>query len=151
MREWAPRQLNTRTLQVVFLEKKSSLRGTLIILKVWMSDSVSRSSSLRSYEHDMVEQPLKTTWGVCRIPSKMLKSRLRGGSRGRVQGMRTSPWDDLPLSNTTGILQKKSLVYWCQLRYSLVVHSLQRKILDPPLRLMYLSVCKFLLDMIGVS
>ena len=32
----------------------------------------------------------------------------RGGSRGRVQGVRTPPpWDDLRFSNTTGILQKK--------------------------------------------
>ena len=31
----------------------------------------------------------------------------RGGSRGRVQRVRTPPWDDLRLSNTTGILQKK--------------------------------------------
>ena len=33
----------------------------------------------------------------------------RGGSRGRVQGVRTPPWDDLRCSNTTGILQKKKL------------------------------------------
>ena len=32
---------------------------------------------------------------------------LRGGSRGRVQGVRTPPWDDLRFSNTTGIMQKK--------------------------------------------
>ena len=40
----------------------------------------------------------------------------RGGSRGRVQGVRTppSPWDDLRFSNTTGILQKQNyVVYWC--------------------------------------
>ena len=34
----------------------------------------------------------------------------RGGSRGRVQGVRTPrPWDDLRFSNTTGILQKKTM------------------------------------------
>ena len=35
----------------------------------------------------------------------------RGGSRGRVQGVRTppSPRDDLRFSNTTGILQKKTM------------------------------------------
>ena len=33
----------------------------------------------------------------------------RGGSRGRVQGVRTPTWDDLRFSNTTGILQKKKL------------------------------------------
>ena len=33
---------------------------------------------------------------------------IRGGSRGRVQGVHTPPWDDLRLSDTTGILQKKS-------------------------------------------
>ena len=34
---------------------------------------------------------------------------LRGGSRGRVQGVRK---DDLRFSNTTGILQNY-VVYWC--------------------------------------
>ena len=42
----------------------------------------------------------------------------RGGSRGRVQVVRTPtpppPQDDLRFSNTTGILQKKkNVVYWC--------------------------------------
>ena len=38
----------------------------------------------------------------------------RGGSRGRVQGVRTPPlpWDDLRFSNTTGILQKKKKKMW---------------------------------------
>ena len=36
-----------------------------------------------------------------------IRTDYRGGSRGRVQGVRTPPWDDLRLSNTTGILQKK--------------------------------------------
>ena len=40
-----------------------------------------------------------------------MMSMCRGGSRGRVQGMRPSPppfpCDDLRFSNTTGILQKK--------------------------------------------
>ena len=39
--------------------------------------------------------------------------RIRGRSRGRVQGVHTPPWDDLQFSNTTGILppppQKKTL------------------------------------------
>ena len=35
---------------------------------------------------------------------------IRGGSRGRVQGVRTPPpRDDLRFSNTTGILPKKKL------------------------------------------
>ena len=40
---------------------------------------------------------------------------LRGGSRGRVQGVRTPrPRDDLRFPNATGILQKKNyVVYWC--------------------------------------
>ena len=43
----------------------------------------------------------------------------RGGSRGRVQGVRPPPLDDLRFSNTTGILHKKKkkkknyVVYWC--------------------------------------
>ena len=40
----------------------------------------------------------------------------RGGSRGRVQGVRTPPpWYDLQFFNTTGILQKNInyVVYWC--------------------------------------
>ena len=39
----------------------------------------------------------------------------RGGSSGRVQGVRTLPWDDPLFSNTTGILPKKKncVVYWC--------------------------------------
>ena len=32
---------------------------------------------------------------------------LQGGSRGRVQGVCTPPWDDLRLSNTTAILKNK--------------------------------------------
>ena len=42
---------------------------------------------------------------------------LRGGSRGRVQGVCTPPplWDDLRFSYTTGILPKNKnyVVYWC--------------------------------------
>ena len=49
-----------------------------------------------------------------RPPPPYLKVRirhciLRGGSRGRVQGVRTPPPDDLRFSNTTCILQKKKL------------------------------------------
>ena len=38
----------------------------------------------------------------------------RGGSRGRVQGVRTPPLpgDDLRFSNTTGILQKKKTMWF---------------------------------------
>ena len=38
---------------------------------------------------------------------------IRGGSRGRVQGVRTPPpQDDLRFSNTTGILQKIKKTMW---------------------------------------
>ena len=37
----------------------------------------------------------------------LIRKKHRGGSRGRVQEVPTPPWDDLRLSNTTGILQKK--------------------------------------------
>ena len=42
-----------------------------------------------------------------------LRSRLRGGTRGRVQGVRTPPpRDDEQFSNTTGILQKKKTMWF---------------------------------------
>ena len=42
------------------------------------------------------------------------KYQVRGGSRGRVQGVRTppSPWDDLRFSYTTGILPKKKTMWF---------------------------------------
>ena len=62
------------------------------------------------------------------------ESTFRGGSRGRVQGVRTPPpYDDLRLSDTTGILQKKNcVVYWC---WSTARDESPppKKILDPPL------------------
>ena len=46
--------------------------------------------------------------------SRFVFIRDKGGSRGRVQGVRTPlPRDDLRFSNTTGILPKKNVVYWC--------------------------------------
>ena len=43
----------------------------------------------------------------------MKSSRSRGGSRGRVQGVRTPPpRDDLRFSNTTGILRKKKTMWF---------------------------------------
>ena len=40
-------------------------------------------------------------------------SSIRGGSRGRVQGVRPPPSrDDLRFSNTTGILQKKKTIWF---------------------------------------
>ena len=43
----------------------------------------------------------------------MKSSRSRGGSRGRVQGVRTHPpRDDLRFSNTTGILRKKKTMWF---------------------------------------
>ena len=44
-------------------------------------------------------------------PACLLQRSNRGGSRGRVQGVRTPPpsWDDLRFSNTTDILQKKTM------------------------------------------
>ena len=43
-----------------------------------------------------------------------LNCHVRGGSRGRVQGVHTppSPRDDLRFSNTTGILPKKKKTMW---------------------------------------
>ena len=68
-------------------------------------------------------------------------SHLRGGSRGRVQGVRSppTPRDDLRFSNTTGILPKK--------KNSVVNIGVEveqdtsapppKKILDPPLHLVH--------------
>ena len=59
---------------------------------------------------------------------------IRGGSRGRVQGVCTPP-PDLRFSNTTGTLQKKKRTMWfigveVDKRR---VHPLLKKILDPAL------------------
>ena len=44
----------------------------------------------------------------------MTKQRMSGADLGgRVHGMRTPSWNNLPLCNTTDILQK-SVVYWYQ-------------------------------------
>ena len=46
------------------------------------------------------------------VPNLMHKLCYRGGSRGKVQGVRTPPpRDDLRFSNTTGILQKNIYIY----------------------------------------
>ena len=73
---------------------------------------------------------------VGKCPSKgRIQTINRGGSRGRVQGVRTLPWDDLRFSNTTGILQKKKnyVVYWCWSRARVECTPILKKILDPPL------------------
>ena len=41
---------------------------------------------------------------VIHVNVSSVRTMLRGGSRERVQGVCTPPWDDLWLSNTTGIL-----------------------------------------------
>ena len=67
--------------------------------------------------------------------NKLNKPYYRGGSRGRVQGVRTPPplpWDDLRFSNTTGILQKKT-IWFIGVEVERRVHPLLKKILDPPL------------------
>ena len=86
----------------------------------------------------------QTSFGGETSSSSMAKCKLfsqasiRGGSRGRVQGVRTLPWDDLRFSNTTGILQKKKkLCGLLVLKYSKRrVHPLLKKILDPPLSML---------------
>ena len=51
----------------------------------------------------------KTANGLCQCHG--YRNTYRGGSRGRVQGVRTPPppRDDLRFSNTTGILQKETM------------------------------------------
>ena len=71
------------------------------------------------------------------------KRPLRGGSRGRVHGVRTPPpWDDLRFSNTTGILPKKKnyVAYWCWSRARNECTPSLKKILDPPLPLHHISI-----------
>ena len=52
----------------------------------------------------------KLVWGLETRTEKKAPYWFRGGSRGRVQGVRTPPsWDDLRFSNTTGILEKKTM------------------------------------------
>ena len=105
----------------------------------------------------------------------------RGGSRGRVQEVHTlpPPQDVLWLSNSTGILQKNYVAYWCwnktwdevewrtyvkrhkhgilsrhitsQLRHSLVVHPLLRKILDPPLFHLLYYYMRHFCNLIGLE
>ena len=59
-------------------------------------------------------QGLELTEPLFQQPPRVTLSYGRGGSRGRLQGVRTPTWDDLQFSNTTGILQKKNyVVYWC--------------------------------------
>ena len=60
----------------------------------------------------------------------------RGGSRGRVQGVRTPPppRDDLRFSNTTGILQKKKTMWFIGVEVEQETSAPPpKKILDPPL------------------
>ena len=62
----------------------------------------------------------ESVWLFCRAAKKSGPSKevivFRGGSRGRVQGVRIPPpRDDLRFSNTTGILQKKKTNKLCGL------------------------------------
>ena len=61
---------------------------------------------------------------------------------GRVQGVRTPPWDYLQFSNTTGILQKKKKNWFIgvEVKSKRRVHPLLKEILDPPLHCVLLVV-----------
>ena len=66
-------------------------------------------------KHVTVTKGTKKWVGLCiRIPLR--SSRVDLGEGCSVRGVHPPPWDDLQLSNTTGILQKKKhfVVYWCQ-------------------------------------
>ena len=68
--------------------------------------------------------------------SLIVRSPRRGGSRERVQGVRTlPPRDDPRFSNTTGILQKKKKTMWfiCVEIEAETCAPPPKKILDPPL------------------
>ena len=71
------------------------------------------------WDQNPIFTPLSETMSahfVCDPPRgldmKQSTALCRGGSRGKVQGVCTPLWDELQLSNTTGI-QQKSVVYWC--------------------------------------
>ena len=67
----------------------------------------------------------------------------RGGSRGRVQGVRSPP-DYLQFSNTTGVLQKKKNWFiGVEVKSKRRVHPLLKEILDLPL----LPVCHKVLSL----
>ena len=74
-----------------------------IILQTWR----------RIWTRDYREQMQLAVRAGLELGSSALTSRLRcplrGGSRGRVRGVHTPPWDDLWFFNTTGILQKKTM------------------------------------------
>ena len=53
--------------------------------------------------------PLKIPRNFAFFPQNIRSPVYRGGSRGRVQGVRTPPRHDLRFSNTTGILRKKTM------------------------------------------
>ena len=57
----------------------------------------------------------------------------RGGSRGRVQGVHTPPWDNLRFSNTTRILQKKTMWFIGVEVEQETSAPPPKKMLDPPL------------------
>ena len=77
------------------------------------------------------------TWR-CTLLLLLLRS-IRGGSRGRVQGVCTPPptRDDLWFSNTTGILQKKKTFWFIGVEVERETSAPPlKKILDPPLSMM---------------
>ena len=62
-------------------------------------------------------------------PFSGIGSVTRGGSRGRVQGVRNPllAWDDLRFSNTTGILQKKKKMWFIGVEVEQEMHPLLKK------------------------
>ena len=82
--------------------------------------------NLRILEQDVVLSGYK-------VPAQVRLD--RGGSRGRVQGVRTPspPRDDLQFSNTTGILQKKTMWFIGVEVEQETSAPPPKKILDPPL------------------
>ena len=69
-------------------------------------------------------------------------TKARGGSRGRVQGVRppSPPRDDLRFSNTPGILQKKKIMWFTGVEVEQETSALHlKKILNPPLKISQFS------------
>ena len=92
-------------------KKPPTISGVVDLTNMWWSTFKSVQHRFASLRLAIVcEQKLYFTWFSCWRKCYLV----RGGSRGREQGVPPPPSDDLRFSNTTGILRKKNyMIYWC--------------------------------------